>query len=228
MADEATSVQDNTAPADATPASTQEPAQLGGMFAGDKKAESTPTSPLASTESTTTEEPKAAEAPADAPKAEGAKSLLSSADKEEGAPEKYDAFNLPEGFGDDNDQATLSAIAKGMGLTQADAQKGAEFAVKAVQNIDAELKAAQEKWQQEQVNEWNAIPNNKELSILANKGLEKMGLKDHFQQRGYDFDSKLMQLAASYGRSISEAKALSGGDAPTTSAKPLYDPQVWK
>lgn len=205
MAEEAT-ITDNTG--SEAPAETQstEP----------QVTEPTSTETPAAQEQASAEAPKTTEAPATEAPDEG---LLSKAGDIE-APAEYTDFDLSEQWGET--QADLKAIAKDMKLDQATAETGAKFAAAAMEKLVAEHQESTNKWIADNKAEWEQDSNHAEKTLLAEKALAKSQHRDHFIERGYQHDAKLLGMMADLGRLLSEGKALSGGDAATGDAANPY------
>lgn len=152
----------------------------------------------------------------------------------EGAPESYEPFTLPEGASIDpatNDK--LVALAKELGLTQAQAQK--------IADLGAEQSQQFAKRQQEQFTkaneEWiNATRTDKEIGgdklqetlATAKKALDAFGtpeLTELLNGSGFGNHPEVIRLFAKIGKSVSEDGFVRGGTStgePKRAADVLY------
>lgn len=178
-----------------------------------------------------TQETQASPAPVAQGKADGEaepKSLLEGANNggnvEDVVPEQYE-FKLPEGVVlDDVTLNDLGAYAKENKLTA----KQADIVANAMAVQMEKLRGEHIAWQKEQVELWNKDPQVDTNKLHAMKALKHFGLEQYVSERGYDFDATLMKAFAKVGTLISEAKAVTGGEAVTGTLNPYANSPEFK
>lgn len=157
--------------------------------------------------------------------------------KQTGAPEKYEAFKLPEGM--EMDTARLEAfspIAKELGLTQDNAQKLVEFYADAVKTT---AEAQHKQWADTQTEWATSSKSDKEFGGAkfaenvshAKKALEKFGtpeLSELAEAYGMGNHPEFIRLLYRVGKAMSEDKMIAasgGGNPPRDAASILYPNQ---
>lgn len=220
MSDEPAAPQDDTSAAQGT-AQAQAPSEgVQGLMPAASIAAETPAQDSA-----------AAPAPAEAAPAEQASpdagekdlGLLGKAKPaEEGVPDQYEAFTMPDGIAfDEAETGILQSIAKESNLTQSQAQASAEVTGKFMDALVKENEANIAAYKADQQKQWDAQPDVANRTLLAGKALEHMGIKDYAVERGYTHDATLMKMFSDVGALISEAKVIVGSEAsPSSPANP--------
>lgn len=142
------------------------------------------------------------------------------------APEKYEAFTLPEGVEMTSEQTeAFSALAKELNLTQEQAQKLAEYGgnmlVKAKPDDAAIVEQAKEVWGKETKAD-KEIGGDKlaENLAVAKKTLETFGtpaLKDLLNKSGMGNHPEVIRLFYKVGKQIGEDNVLISGGRPSSS-----------
>ena len=221
MSDEPAAPQDDTSAAQGT-AQAQAPSEgVQGLMPAASIAAETPAQDSA-----------AAPAPAEAAPAEQASpdagekdlGLLGKAKPvEEGVPDQYEAFTMPDGIVfDEAETGILQSIAKESNLTQAEAQSSAEVTGKFMDALVKENEANVAAYKAEQSKIWDAQPDAAERILLADKALNHAGLRDYIIERGYQHDAQFMKMCSEFGKVISEAKVIVGSEASPTAAHNPY------
>ena len=200
MADETTTTQDNTTAVQGTEAS-------------DNQQTSTPQAqePVApATAAPLVDSAKHAEEPKEKAEDNGLLGKVEES-KEPVVPEKYEDFKLPEGVKlDDELKEDVSAIAKDLKLTQEEADKSAAAIAKFVESARESLAKEIEQARNADAELWNKQPDAAERTLLAQKAVTKLGIKEQLAERGHLYDATVMHILAEYGKVISEAHSLVG------------------
>lgn len=184
----------------------------------------TPT-PAPSADQAPASEPAKADAPADG---EQSKEGDKAADKPAGAPEKYEAFTLPEGTKiSDELNGDLAATAKELGLTQEQAQKLADLAAKHGGNqqtamADAVQKARAE-WAQSSTSdkEFGGEKLSENLAV-AKKAMDQFGtpeLKTLLNESGLGNHPEIIRAFYRAGKAISEDRVVTHGNSSAERSK---------
>lgn len=155
--------------------------------------------------------------------------------KEDGAPEKYADFKLPEGFTLDKEKfSKFQDLAKGLGISQDGAQKLIDLASA---NSMAAEKAQADAWAKTRetwVAEIKADPEIGGQNLDASVQLAKRALKEfandkviHFlETTGYGDNPDLVRMFVNIGKRMSEDKLVDGKPSGTadgrTAAEVLY------
>lgn len=148
-------------------------------------------------------------------------------DKPEGAPEKYEAFKVPEGVTIDETAATeFGALAKELNLTQENAQKLVDYQVKFQQAQNAKLDALTRK----QSDDWRAetLKAYKPEELADARRGFKSAPKDVQQMLaacGFDNHKSFVEFFATVGKSLKEDKFETGkgkGGQVKTTANVIY------
>jgi hypothetical protein len=145
----------------------------------------------------------------------------------QGAPDKYEDFNLPDGLALVPEIAeTFKAVAKELNLNQAAAQKLVDIQAKAVtQAQDASLKefnAMKDSWRAETLKELGSDAQA-QLGIAA-KAIEKFGspaLREMLNDTGLGNHKELVSFLVKVGKAISEDRLAEGK--PAGGAKSAAD-----
>lgn len=172
------------------------------------------------------QEPKATEEPAAAASPDAGEQdlglLAKAKPAEEGAPEQYEPFTMPEGIEfDEAETGILQSIAKESGLSQVDAQAAAEVTGKFMDKLVKDNEAAIAAYKEEQANIWNAQADADERILLAEKALKHSGQLDYVMKHGYQHDATFMKMCSEFGKLLSEAKVIVGSEAsPSSPANP--------
>jgi len=211
MAEEATTLQDDTTQASETTASTQAP------------IEETTTEESVNNEAAASE----TEAPASEKKAE--ESGILEKEPEDNQEEKPTTFEwkMPEGVElSEEDSAALNKLAEDNKLSPEEAPKAFEFAKQMHEAIekDIERAAAEEldKMKQDARKEWEAQTDAATKTLHMQKFLKQQGLLNHFIDSNYETDVKLMGAIAEAGKLISEATHITGVDTAPRGDQVLY------
>jgi len=152
------------------------------------------------------------------PKGEGKDEGLLSGNKEgDKTPESYKDFEFDDKlkFGGE-EQEFFKSQAKEAGFAQEDAQKAVNMSTKVFQEYlkateDTQKEAFKEFKDTNQA-EWKSKDVDGTLTVLAEKALDKYGMRDYFVESGYVNDAKLLGVLAELGRFNSESAALTGGE----------------
>lgn len=146
-------------------------------------------------------------------------------------PEEY-KFEMPEGLEPFPDASLkdLGEIAKGMNLSQAEASMAAELANRLIHKLIEQDNAEQKEFAEQNAAEWKKHPEAALRAESVNGILEKHGMRDHFVERGYVYDAKLLGLLADLGKIHDEARSITGGDAPSGVQTRWYpnSPELYK
>lgn len=133
-------------------------------------------------------------------------------DKPEGAPEKYEAFKVPEGVSLDETAATeFGALAKELNLTQESAQKLVDYQVKFQQaqkaKLDAIVKKEAEDWAAESLKEYK-----REELADARRGFKSAPkeVQEMLAACGFDNHKAFIGFFATVGKSLKEDKFETG------------------
>lgn len=157
--------------------------------------------------------------PGDKPVADPAKPKEGDSKKPESAPEKYEAFKLPEGLQmDEGKFANFSTLAKELNLSQANAQRLVDLAVKNGENDD---KLRQEAWAKQRetwVKEIKADPEIggqklNETVQYAKRALKEFGnlkLMEYLDNSGLGDHPELVRVFAKIGQKMSDDKVVDG------------------
>lgn len=158
------------------------------------------------------------------------------ANKPQGAPEKYEAFKLPDGMTISADvEKEFTTLARGLNLPQDKAQALIDLQVKAAQKSQEESVAQFEKMK----SEWKAktlkfLGANKDQSLAyAAKFLDKVGDKDLrkvLDESGLGNHPALVKAFIEAGKLIGEDNFVEGNNAPSEKsfAEILYPNHVKK
>ena len=151
-----------------------------------------------------------------------------------GAPEAYEDFKVPEGVKIDPDQLTeFGALAKGLNLTQDQAQQLVDFEAKRMEAFGKEQLGEWEKtiagWTAEAKADEEIGGKNYDPSLeLAKRALAKYGtleLDTAFNHLGIGEHPELIRIFARVGKDLGEDQILSGRDAgsgPKSQAERMY------
>lgn len=148
-------------------------------------------------------------------------------EKPEGAPEKYDAFTVPEGYKLDETAVTeFGALAKELNLTQENAQKLVDYQVKFQQAQNARLDAVAKK----QSDDWAAETlksYKKEELADARRGFKSAPkeVQTMLAACGFDNHKSFVEFFAKVGKSLKEDKFETGkgkGGSGKSTANVIY------
>jgi hypothetical protein len=130
-----------------------------------------------------------------------------------GAPEKYEAFKLPDGFKlDDASMAEFMPVAKGLNLTQEQAQQLIDLQTKLVTKASTDADALWTKT----LSDWkSAVMNDKDLGgpnltatiAACGKAIDKFGgkeLREALEYTGAGNHPAVIKFLAAVGKQISE------------------------
>lgn len=148
-------------------------------------------------------------------------------EKPEGAPEKYDAFKVPEGVTIDETAATeFGALAKELNLTQENAQKLVDYQVKFQQaqnaRLDAVVKKQSDDWAAETLKTYK-----KEDLADARRGFKSApkDVQTMLAACGFDNHKSFVEFFAKVGKSLKEDKFETGkgkGGSGKSTANVIY------
>ena len=148
-------------------------------------------------------------------------------DKSEGAPEKYEAFTVPDGFTiDDTAVNEFGALAKELNLTQDKAQKLVDYQVKFQQanmaKLDAQVKKQSDDWAAETMKAYK-----REDLADARRGFKSAPkeVQEMLAACGFDNHKSFVEFFAKVGKSIKEDKFEMGkgkGGQSKTTANVIY------
>jgi uncharacterized sporulation protein YeaH/YhbH (DUF444 family) len=148
-------------------------------------------------------------------------------EKPEGAPEKYDAFKVPEGVTIDETAATeFGALAKELNLTQENAQKLVDYQVKFQQaqnaRLDAVVKKQSDDWAAETLKSYK-----KEDLADARRGFKSApkDVQTMLAACGFDNHKSFVEFFMKVGKSLKEDKFETGkgkGGSGKSTANVIY------
>ena len=148
-------------------------------------------------------------------------------EKPEGAPEKYDAFTVPEGYKLDETAVTeFGALAKELNLTQENAQKLVDYQVKFQQaqnaRLDAVVKKQSDDWAAETLKSYN-----KEDLADARRGFKSAPkeVQTMLAACGFDNHKSFVEFFMKVGKSLKEDKFETGkgkGGSGKSTANVIY------
>lgn len=165
---------------------------------------------------------------------------------DEGAPEAYEDFELPEGFAADEEiTGKFKELAKGLNLTQKQAQELVDLQVESVKRATSPERISEqvvEAWEgiiAKQRADWSkSLRSDKDLGganlesnlKTANRALAQFGspeLKQALKESGWNSNPELVRLLVSVGKAISEdslGSAIDNGgrSGEESAAKKLY------
>lgn len=159
--------------------------------------------------------------------------------KPEGAPEKYEAFKLPEGVVLDETHVTaFTDIAKKNNLSQAAAQEMLDLAIKKSKD---DAVAFDESWKKARLAWRNEIKSDKEIGgaklqetyEYCQRALDKFGsprLREEVLETGFGDHPELVRLLDKVGRALGEDKIIEGKSTPAAQslAEVMYPNQAKK
>jgi hypothetical protein len=143
----------------------------------------------------------------------------SPADKSEGAPEKYEAFEAPEGFAfnpEKLEQAT--SIFKELGLSQEKAQKLIAFEInrqtEETTNLQRLWETTTKEWREAASNDTELGGANLEASVITAKaGIKAFGsgeFKDMLEATGVGDHPEMLRFLVNIGKAVQDDKILHG------------------
>ena len=148
-------------------------------------------------------------------------------EKPEGAPEKYDAFTVPEGYNLDETAVTeFGALAKELNLTQENAQKLVDYQVKFQQaqnaRLDAVVKKQSDDWAAETLKSYK-----KEDLADARRGFKSApkDVQTMLAACGFDNHKSFVEFFMKVGKSLKEDKFETGkgkGGSGKSTANVIY------
>lgn len=150
----------------------------------------------------------------------------------DGAPEQYETFTTPDGYElDETAHAAFQETAKGLNLTQAEAQKLIDYDAKRTQE---QTEAAQKQWN-ETLEGWKTDlkndetiggPKYEENLAFANKAIDAFGtpeLRTFLDESGLGNHPDLLKAFHKAGSAISEDQLVSGNGGNSATPKRFYN-----
>lgn len=150
--------------------------------------------------------------------------------QDEGVPEAYDDFTLPEGFQLDGErkEATL-ALFRDLGLSQAKAQSAIDHFIKTVGDDQAMQAAAAEAAVQQQRDEWAKQAKTElganydselKFATTAVEAMQSPALKEAFNAHGWGNHPELIKAFAFFGKMMRDSSVDGIGSSGAAGEKP--------
>lgn len=156
------------------------------------------------------------------------------AEVKQGAPEKYEAFKLPEGMNLDSEaNEKFVSLAKSLNLSQEQAQGlvslQAEISAKQQQDVLSNYQNTVRAWKDETVKALG--PDYKKEIGVAVKAIDRFGspeLKQLLEDTGLGNNKEFVQFAVKVGKAISEGSFVDGKSGASKTDAEIFYPEMVK